>query len=152
MDKKMQAVAQYLKSHDFKLTNQRLKIVEAIFNTREHFTADDLYDLLRGKGENVSKATVYRTLSILEQGGIVSAQDFGQGPLYYEPALGAKDHYHLICTETGKGVEVRNAEIEKILSKVAKARGFQIQSVSVRVFGVGKGARKDTRKKRAAAV
>ena len=141
MDKKMQAVAEYLKSHDFKLTNQRLKIVETIFAAKEHFTADDLYDLLRSKGENVSKATVYRTLSILAQGGIISAQDFGQGPLYYEPALGMKDHYHLICTETGKVVEFRNAEIEKILQRVARARGFSIETVSVRVFGASKPAR-----------
>jgi len=152
MDKKMQAVAEYLKSHDFKLTNQRLKIVETIFGTREHFTADDLYDLLRSKGENVSKATVYRTLSILAEGGIISAQDFGQGPLYYEPALGAKDHYHLICTETGKVVEFRNAEVERILNKVAKARGFQIQSVSVRIFGSGKGPRKGGKKDKTVAV
>lgn len=137
----MQAVAEYLRSHDFKLTNQRIKIVETIFASREHFTADDLYDLLRSKGENVSKATVYRTLSILAHGGIVSAQDFGQGPLYYEPALGTKDHFHLICTETGKVVEFRNAEIEKILARVARARGFTIQNVSVRVFGQGKPAR-----------
>ena len=150
MDKKMQAVADYLKTHDFKLTNQRLKIVESIFNMREHFTADDLYDRLRGKGENVSKATVYRTLSILAQGGIVSAQDFGQGPLYYEPALGQKDHYHLICTETGKVVEFRNADVDKILAKVAKTRGFSVQSVSVRIFGQSKEARKGNRAKTAA--
>jgi len=147
MDKKMQAVAEYLKTHDFKLTNQRLKIVETIFATREHFTADDLYDLLRGHGENVSKATVYRTLSILAEGGIISAQDFGQGPLYYEPALGTKDHYHLICTETGDVVEFRNADIEKILKKVAKSRGFSIQSVSVRIFGAGKPTRKSGKKR-----
>jgi len=151
MDKKMQAVAQYLKSHDFKLTNQRLKIVEKIFATREHFTADDLYDLLRSQGENVSKATVYRTLSILAEGGIVSAQDFGQGPLYYEPALGTQDHYHLICTETAKVIEFRNADIEKILERVAKARGFSIQSVSVRIFGTSKGNRKGTKKRAAVA-
>ena len=146
----MQAVAEYLKTHDFKLTNQRLKIVETIFATREHFTADDLYDLLRSRGENVSKATVYRTLSILAEGGIISAQDFGQGPLYYEPALGAKDHYHLICTETGKVVEFRNADIEKILEKVAKSRGFSIQSVSVRIFGASKSVRKGGKARAAA--
>jgi Fur family ferric uptake transcriptional regulator len=142
MDKKMKAVADYLRSHDFKLTNQRLKIVQTIFETRDHFTADDLYDVLRGKGENVSKATVYRTLSILAEGGIIDAQDFGQGPLYYEPALGAKDHYHLICTETSKVIEFRNAEVDEILHKIAKARGFQVKSISVRIFGTSKAARK----------
>jgi Fur family ferric uptake transcriptional regulator len=135
-------VADYLKSHDFKLTNQRLKIVETIFETRDHFTADDLYDVLRGKGENVSKATVYRTLSILAEGGIIDAQDFGQGPLYYEPSLGSKDHYHLICTQTGKVVEFRNDEVDGILRRIAKARGFNVKSISVRIFGTSKAGRK----------
>ena len=138
----MQVVADYLKSHDFKLTNQRLKIVQTIFETRDHFTADDLYDVLRGKGENVSKATVYRTLSILAEGGLIDAQDFGQGPLYYEPALGSKDHYHLICTATGKVVEFRNEEVDRILHRIAKARGFSVKSISVRIFGASKSARK----------
>jgi len=146
MDKKLQLVQNYLKTHDFKLTNQRMRIVEEIFATKGHFTADDLYDALRGKGENVSKATVYRTLSILAEGGIIDAQDFGQGPLYYEAALGAKDHYHLICTETGKVVEFRNEEIDKILKKIAKARGFSVQSISVRVFGVSKAGRKGAKR------
>ena len=146
MDKKLQTVADFLKSHDFKLTNQRMKIIETIFNTQEHFTADDLYDLLRGKGENVSKATVYRTLSLLCEGGIIESQDFGRGPLHYEARLGEKHHDHLICTSCSKVVEFRMPEIEELQEKVAKARGFTIESRSLRIFGLCKKCRETSRR------
>jgi Fur family ferric uptake transcriptional regulator len=146
MDKKLQTVADFLKSHDFKLTNQRLKIIETIFETRDHFTADDLYDLLRGRGENVSKATVYRTLSLLCEGGIIESQDFGRGPLHYEAKLGEKHHDHLICTSCSKVVEFRMPELDDLQQKVARNRGFTIDSRSLRIFGICKKCRETTRK------
>jgi Fur family ferric uptake transcriptional regulator len=146
MDKKLQTVAEYLKTHDFKLTNQRLRIVETIFDTQEHFTADDLYDLLRSRGENVSKATVYRTLSLLCEGGIIESQDFGRGPLHYEAKLGARNHDHLICTTCGKVVEFRMPELDEIQEKVGKNRGFVIESRSFRLFGLCKACRDVARK------
>lgn len=146
MDKKLQSVADFLKTHDFKLTNQRLKIIETIFATEEHFTADDLYDLLRSRGENVSKATVYRTLSLLCEGGIIESQDFGRGPLHYEAKLGARHHDHLICTHCAKVVEFRVPELEELQEKVAKARGYTIESRSLRIFGVCKSCRTTARK------
>ncbi|MHC4861755.1 MAG: Fur family transcriptional regulator [Planctomycetota bacterium] len=134
----METVAKYLKSHDFKLTNQRKKIIETIFSTHDHFTADDLHDLLRGRAENISKATIYRTLSLLCDSGLVVSLDFGRGQLYYEHVLGHKDHFHFICSDTGKVIEFRNAEIVETLQRVARARGFTIGSISLRVFGQGK--------------
>jgi Fur family ferric uptake transcriptional regulator len=146
MDKKLQTVAEYLRNHDFKLTNQRLRIVETIFATTDHFTADDLYDVLRGNGENVSKATVYRTLSLLCEGGIIESQDFGRGPLHYEAKLGSRHHDHLICTVCAKVVEFRVPELEDLQQKVAKARGFTIESRSLRIFGTCKSCRETARK------
>jgi len=138
MEKELETVSRYLKDHDFKLTNQRKKIIQAIFTNHDHFTADDLHDSLRGSGEAISKATVYRTLSLLCESGLVESRDFGKGQLYYEHVLGHKAHYHFICRETGRVIEFRNAEVDKILSRVARARGFSIDAISIRVFGTGK--------------
>jgi Fur family ferric uptake transcriptional regulator len=141
MEKELDTVAKYLKEHDFKLTNQRKKIIETVFASHEHFTADDLYDVLRAKGESISKATIYRTLSLLCESGLVESRDFGRGQLYYEHVLGHEHHDHLICVDCGKVVEFRNKDMEKLQVKVAKARGFQIESHSVRIFGRCKACR-----------
>lgn len=141
MDKELDTVAKYLKEHDFKLTTQRKKIIEAIFSSHEHFTADDLHDLLRERGEAISKATIYRTLSLLVESGLVESRDFGRGQLYYEHVLGHPHHDHLICVQCGKVVEFQNPEMEGMRQKIAKARGFTIQSHSLRIFGVCKPCR-----------
>ena len=141
MPKELDTVAKYLKEHDFKLTNQRRKIIETVFASHEHFTADDLYDVLREKGESISKATIYRTLSLLCGSGLVESRDFGRGQLYYEHVLGHDHHDHLICVGCGKVVEFRNADLEKLQEKVAKGRGFRIESHSLRIFGRCKACR-----------
>ena len=141
MEKELDTVAKYLKEHDFKLTNQRKKIIETVFASHDHFTADALYDVLREKGESISKATIYRTLSLLCESSLVESRDFGRGQLYYEHVLGHDHHDHLICNGCGKVVEFKNPELEKLQTKVAKARGFRIESHSLRIFGICKACR-----------
>ncbi len=141
MEKELDTVEKYLKEHDFKLTNQRRKIIETVFASHDHFTADDLHDVLREKGESISKATIYRTLSLLCESGLVESRDFGRGQLYYEHVLGHEHHDHLICVGCGKVVEFRNADLEKLQEKISKARGFRIESHSLRIFGRCKACR-----------
>jgi Fur family ferric uptake transcriptional regulator len=141
MRNELETAAKYLRDHDFKLTNQRKKIIEAIFATHDHFTADDLHDMLKQRGESVSKATIYRSLSLLCDSGLVESRDFGRGQLYYEHVLGHQHHDHLICMGCGKVLEFRNEEIEEIQRRIAKARGFTIEKHSLRVFGYCKACR-----------
>ncbi|MCU0725542.1 MAG: transcriptional repressor [Planctomycetes bacterium] len=138
MEREYEVAAKYLKEHSFKLTGQRKKIIDAIFATHEHFSADDLHDVLREKGEAISKATVYRTLSLLAESGFIESRDFGRGQLYYEHVLGHEHHDHMICTSCGKVFEFRNAEIEKLKERIAKSRGFRMQKHSLRIFGTCK--------------
>ncbi len=141
MEKELDTVEKYLREHDFKLTNQRRRIIETVFSSHDHFTADDLHDILRDKGESISKATIYRTLSLLCESGLVESRDFGRGQLYYEHVLGHEHHDHLICVACGKVVEFRNADLEKLQEKISKARGFRIESHSLRIFGRCKACR-----------
>lgn len=141
MEQELDTVAKYLKEHDFKLTNQRKKIIETVFASHDHFTADDLYDVLREKGESISKATIYRTLSLLCESSLVESRDFGRGQLYYEHVLGHEHHDHLICNGCGKVVEFKNPDLEALQAKVAKGRGFRIESHSLRIFGICKACR-----------
>ena len=141
MKKELDTVTQYLKSQDFKITEPRRKIIEAVFATHEHFTADELRSMLREKGDSVSTATIYRTLSLLCEGGFVETLDLGRGQLYYEHILGHKNHFHLICSDSGKIIEFHSVEIERIVERVAHSRGFQVDSMSLHAFGKGKACR-----------
>ena len=83
-------------------------IFEKAFETHEHFSAEKLYEWLRQEdGPKVSRATVYRTLDMLERGGFIESLDVGRGELVYEHVLGHKHHDHLVCTECGRIEEFR---------------------------------------------
>ena len=130
----------YLRTRSLKLTQQRELIFERAFATHEHFTAETLHRWMTEGEEgrankNVSRATVYRTLSLLVEGGFIGSIDSGRGELLYEHLLGHEHHDHLVCTECGKIEEFRNEEIERLQDEVAKAHGFTLESHSLRLEG-----------------
>lgn len=126
----------FLRSRALKLTRQRERIFERAFETHEHFTADRLYQWMRGEeGSNVSRATVYRTLSLLEEGGFIGSMDSGRGELIYEHLLGHDHHDHLICLGCGRIDEFQSMEIEKLQEEVAREKGFQLVRHSLRLEG-----------------
>jgi len=131
---------EYLKRQGLKVTKSRLKIVETIFaRERFHFQADDLLRILneRAKGkEKVSRATVYRTLDLLEQCGLVRKERYKDQVSIYERSLGDDHHDHLICTECGRIVEFHSDQLEKMKAKVAKEYKFSPGYHVLQIFGV----------------
>lgn len=132
---------EYLRSQQLKLTSQRELIFEHAFATHEHFTAETLHRWIQdenkdGKGKNVSRATVYRTLSLLEEGGFIGSIDNGRGELMYEHLLGHEHHDHLFCTSCGRIEEFRNETIEQLQENVARDHGFVLTNHSLRLEGL----------------
>jgi len=115
-----------LKKENLKLTKQRLSILNNIVNSSGHRECDEIYDELKVDGENASRATVYRTVGILEKYGIVRKLELGDGRARYEYKFGKGHHDHMICVETGKIVEFMSDEIEKIQDKIAEEHGYEI--------------------------
>jgi Fe2+ or Zn2+ uptake regulation protein len=96
----------YLASKGLRRTKPREVIIEAAFATTEHFTADELLDMARKLDRTVSRATVYRTLSLLVECGLLREVDLGRDQTYYDPNFLEKpQHNHLICTDCDKVVE-----------------------------------------------
>ena len=125
----------YLKQRGFKVTQQRLAILEAVFGTHDHFSAEQLHRQLSETGTKVSLATVYRTVNVLVEGGFLEALDVGGGQLLYEHVLGHHHHDHLVCVGCGKIVEFVSDEIERLQEEEAKKKGFRITHHSLRIFG-----------------
>ncbi len=130
---------QLLKKNNLKFTIQREVILETLYNSDEHLTPEALHHLIQEKYPelNTGIATVYRTLSLLEDSHVVTSLSFGAQGKKYE--LGAKEHHdHLICTECGKITEFVDEEIEKRQQTITKELGFKMSDHSMQIYGICK--------------
>lgn len=128
-----------LKKNGLKFTIQREVILETLYNSDEHLTPESLHHLLQDKFPElkIGIATVYRTLSLLEDSNMVTSLSFGAQGKKYE--LGAKDHHdHLICTECGTITEFVDEEIEDRQHKIADDLGFSMSDHSMQIYGICK--------------
>jgi len=130
---------QLLKENSLKFTIQREVILEMLYNSDEHLTPEGLHHLIQEKHPdlNTGIATVYRTLSLLEDSHMVTSLSFGAQGKKYE--LGAKDHHdHIICTKCGSISEFVDEEIEVRQKKIAEELGFMMQEHSMQIYGICK--------------
>lgn len=130
----------FLASRDLRLTRQRAEILRAMYATHKHINADDLYDLLRREDTQgqlkISRATVYRTLSLLTEGGFIQALELGteHGTLY-EHVLGHGHHDHMICLTCGRIIEFLDDELERVQSEAVARHGFEVSWHRLNVYG-----------------
>ena len=125
-----------LRKRGLKLTAQRQRLFERAFSTHEHFSAETLYRWLREEdGPRVSRATVYRTLALLLEGGFIQSLDTGRGELMYEHTLGHRHHDHMVCLSCGRIEEFHDPRIEVLQAEAAAAHGFELESHDHRLLG-----------------
>ena len=117
-----------------KMTGQRRIIARVLSEADDHPDVEELYRRAALLDGRISIATVYRTVRLLEENGILQRRDFGQGRARYEPAEHGH-HYHLIDVETGRVVEFRNSEHERLVRALAEQLGFAVVSLRLEVFG-----------------
>lgn len=133
----------FLRSRELKLTSQRRRIFDRAFETHEHFSAETLYAWLKSEpGPRVSRATVYRTLSLLLEGGFVEALDAGRGELVYEHVLGHTHHDHMVCLDCGKIEEFHDERIEELQLEACRKKGFHLVNHDLRLRGYCKACAK----------
>lgn len=128
-----------LKKNGEKFTIQREVILETLYNSDEHLTPEALHQLIQKQHPELKTgiATIYRTLSRLEESEIVTSLSFGAQGKKYE--LGAKDHHdHMICTECGNITEFVDEAIEERQHKIADELGFKMQDHSMQIYGICK--------------
>ena len=138
---------QLLKANGLKFTIQCEVILEMLYNSDEHLTPEALHHLIQQKHPelNTGIATVYRTLSLLEESEMVTSLSFGAQGKKYE--LGAKDHHdHVICTECGAITEFVDEEIERRQKQITEALGFIMQEHSMQIYGICKSCQENPKK------
>ena len=132
-----------LKTNSLKFTIQREVILESLYKSDEHLTPESLHHLIQNNFPELKTgiATVYRTLSLLEDSHMVTSLSFGAQGKKYE--LGAKEHHdHMICTECGNITEFVDEEIENRQDSIASELGFKISDHSMQIYGICKNCQK----------
>src|SRR5579875_2048580 len=117
-----------------KMTGQRRLIARVLSEASDHPDVEELYRRALALDAHISIATVYRTVRLLEEKGILERRDFGGGRARYE-ATEHGHHYHLIDIETGKVIEFEDAEHEQLMRQIASRLGFDLVSHRMELFG-----------------
>ena len=120
-----------------KLTDQRRIIAKVMSESQDHPDVDELYNRVSKIDSKISIATVYRTVKLFEEAGIVAKHDFKGGKARYEQ-LNESHHDHLIDIKTGEIIEFVDDEIEKLQQKVAEKYGYKLVDHKLELYGIKK--------------
>lgn len=128
-----------LKKKGYKLTPQRRSIVDTIVDSEgKHLTAEEIYDEVKKKCPEIGLATVYRTILLLEEIGIVSRLHLNDGCSRYELVHSDEKHrhHHLICNKCNSVIEVEDDLLDELEANIEDNYGFKIMDHSVKFFGI----------------
>lgn len=123
---------------EHRLTPQRRLVLEILMDNKDHhLSAEEVYRLSREKGEDIGIATVYRTLDLLEEMGLIHKLNFGDGRSRYELEHSPLEHqhHHLLCLNCQEIIEVEEDLLQRLEETIEKKHGFKIVDHRVQFFG-----------------
>ena len=132
-----ETIEQKCLSKGVKLTDQRKVIAKVMSEANDHPDVDELYNRVSKIDPKISIATVYRTVKLFEEAGILAKHDFKGGKARYE-AMIESHHDHLIDIKSGEIIEFVDEEIEKLQKKVAEKYGYTLVDHKLELYGIKK--------------
>ncbi|MEM8687454.1 MAG: Fur family transcriptional regulator [Pseudomonadota bacterium] len=118
-----------------RMTEQRKVIASVLSDAEDHPDVEEVYRRASAIDSRISIATVYRTVRLFEDAGILERHDFGDGRARYEPAQD-EHHDHLIDLQSGEVIEFKNEEIEKLQEIVARELGYKLVDHRLELYGI----------------
>lgn len=125
----------YLRPKGLKFTPERQLILKEVFSTHRHFEVDDLFVRMRRRDKRISCSTIYRTLRLLVECGLLREVIFGERHSHYEHVLGHEHHDHLLCLGCKRVIEFRNSSIESLQERVCREHEFQPRGHRLQITG-----------------
>ena len=138
--KRFVQVEQLLRDNGIRLTAQRALVVRRAVSYL-HFTAEELVKDVRRIDSSMARGTVYRTLALLHQTGVVEKHDFRYGAPNYEVTLGKAHHDHLMCVRCGEIIEFQEPRVEALQDALVRRYGYQLLSHTHKLYGLCKACR-----------
>ena len=137
MYRSFEEICKELKSKEYKLTPQRMEILKVFMeNSDGHVSTEELYSLVKKKNADIGLATVYRTLDLLAELGILMKMDFGDGKARFELSdREVHHHHHLICLNCGKVEEFDLDLLEAVEENIENSTGFEIVDHRLKFYG-----------------
>ena len=136
MDQELYILKDYLKQKNLRLTPQRKSILKVFFDTEGHLEIEELFELAKVLDSSIGIATVYRTVNLLTDCGLVRENFLPGGKRFYEKLYKQSHHDHLVCNECGIIVEFEHPLIEKFQKDIALKNDFMLQDHQMTLYGV----------------
>ena len=130
-----ETITERCEAKGLRMTGQRRTIAGVLEDSDDHPDVEELYARASGRDPNISIATVYRTVKLFEEAGILEKVEFGDGRARYEDA--ERDHHdHLIDLQSGEVIEFVDAEIEALQERIANKLGYALKGHKLELYGV----------------
>jgi len=126
---------EFLARKGMRFTPEREAILVEVFAQHDHFDVEELIMRLRRNGQRISRASVYRTMTLLVGSGLVQEVFFEDGHMHYEHVYGHEHHCHLRCLGCRKIVEFRDAVVEKAEKRIGRAHHFATTGHKLEIYG-----------------
>ncbi len=127
-------IVRKLAEQGYRLTPQRIMVISAIEDSDGHISAEEIYAQVIAKYPNVNISTVYRTLELLKQLGLVTETDLGEGRVRYHPA-GKGHHHHLVCQQCGAIIDLDESILSDLKSALLREYQFSADLRHLAIFG-----------------
>jgi Fur family ferric uptake transcriptional regulator len=125
----------------YRMTPQRMMILSAVEKADNHISAEEIYAQVRARYPHVNVSTVYRTLDLLKELGLVTETDMGDGRVRYH-SIGKGHHHHLVCEQCGETIDIEETILIPLWTEIQRKHDFKVNMKHLAFFGLCSRCRK----------